>query len=169
MSVGCHFPIQKRLRIVLSRKLFPYSLLLLAALFPAAGSAAERVHTSCSFESFTNLAARLFQSQFNGSLTPSQIQVYPANQYTPAVHRLLQLAANICDATTNRADLTGYPLEDRRGSRRMFYRSVMLPLFGESLLPKKFLLYPGRSVFIGGDESRDFGCGQGHPDEGAHQ
>ncbi len=31
-----------------------------------------------------------------------QIQIYPTNFYTPSVHRLLQLAANIYDATTNR-------------------------------------------------------------------
>ena len=33
------------------------------------------------------------------------IQIYPTNQYTPAVHRLLQVAANLYDATTNRVDL----------------------------------------------------------------
>ena len=31
-----------------------------------------------------------------------QIQIYPTNFYTPSVHRLLQLAANIYDATINR-------------------------------------------------------------------
>ena len=37
-----------------------------------------------------------------------RIQLYPGNQYTPAVHRLLQVTANVYDATTNRTD-TGYP------------------------------------------------------------
>ena len=30
----------------------------------------------------------------------THIQVYPTNQYTPAVHRLLQVAANIYEATS---------------------------------------------------------------------
>jgi hypothetical protein len=37
------------------------------------------------------------------------IPVWPTNYYTPSLHRILQLAANIYDATTNRADLTDYP------------------------------------------------------------
>lgn len=49
---------------------------------------------------FTNVASRLLASQLNLNLT--QIQIYPTNQYTPAVHRLLQVAANIYDASTNR-------------------------------------------------------------------
>ncbi|HYV29352.1 MAG TPA: hypothetical protein VFA77_17600, partial [Candidatus Eisenbacteria bacterium] len=49
--------------------------------------------------SFTNLAERLLHSQLNSGLT--QIQIYPTNQYTVAVHRLLQVAANFCDAATN--------------------------------------------------------------------
>ena len=36
------------------------------------------------------------------NLDLTHIQVYPTNQYTPAVHRLLQVAANLYDATTNR-------------------------------------------------------------------
>lgn len=49
---------------------------------------------------FTNVASRLLASQLNLDLT--RIQIYPTNQYTPAVHRLLQIAANIYDASTNR-------------------------------------------------------------------
>src|SRR5205807_3954775 len=41
--------------------------------------------------------------------THIQIQVWPNNFYTPSVHRLFQLAANICDATTNRPFSAGYP------------------------------------------------------------
>jgi hypothetical protein len=55
---------------------------------------------------FTNVAARLLQSQLGLSL--NHIQVYPTNQYTPSVHRLLQVTANLYDATTNRT-VTGYP------------------------------------------------------------
>jgi hypothetical protein len=42
-------------------------------------------------------------------ITNLSIPVYPTNLYTPSVHRILQLAANLYDATTNRAYLTGYP------------------------------------------------------------
>ena len=58
---------------------------------------------------FTNVASRLLSSELNIDLT--RIQIYPTNQYTPAVHRLLQVAANIYDATTNRSyDSSGFPL-----------------------------------------------------------
>ncbi|MDP7048739.1 MAG: hypothetical protein QF721_04750 [Verrucomicrobiota bacterium] len=47
--------------------------------------------------------ARLNQTVFNPTnAVSSGIQLFPANAYTPEVHRLLQLAANIHDATTNR-------------------------------------------------------------------
>ena len=49
---------------------------------------------------FTNVASRLLSAELNVDL--HQIQIYPTNQYTPAVHRLLQVTANIYDATTNR-------------------------------------------------------------------
>ena len=55
---------------------------------------------------FTNVATRLLQSQLNLSL--NRIQLYPTNQYTPSVHRLLQVTANLYDALTNRTT-TGYP------------------------------------------------------------
>ena len=41
-------------------------------------------------------------------VTNLQIPIWPTNLYTPSLHRLLQLAANLYDATTNRAD-NGYP------------------------------------------------------------
>jgi hypothetical protein len=50
---------------------------------------------------FTNVASRLLKTQMNLDLT--NIQIWPTNQYTPAVHRLLQVSANLYDATTNRA------------------------------------------------------------------
>jgi hypothetical protein len=48
---------------------------------------------------FTNVAAQLLRSELNVSL--NHIQIYPTNDYTPAVHRLLQLTANLYDAATN--------------------------------------------------------------------
>lgn len=61
---------------------------------------------------FTNVANRLLQSQLNMSL--DRIQLYPTNQYTPSVHRLLQVTANLYDAMTNRtfnvpAATNGFP------------------------------------------------------------
>jgi hypothetical protein len=55
---------------------------------------------------FTNFAARLVHEELNLDL--NHIQIYPTNQYAPAVHRLLQVAANLYDAATNR-DVTSYP------------------------------------------------------------
>jgi hypothetical protein len=47
---------------------------------------------------FTNVASSLLSSELNVNL--GQIEIYPTNQYTPAVQRLLQVAANVYDATT---------------------------------------------------------------------
>jgi|KBSSwiStaDraftv2_1062776.scaffolds.fasta_scaffold122347_3 hypothetical protein len=73
---------------------------LLAFGFVASAQGGPKFDTSDPLGFFTNLASRLLQSELNLSLT--RIQVYPTNQYTPAVHRLLQVTANILDATTNR-------------------------------------------------------------------
>ena len=57
---------------------------------------------------FTNAAIRLLRSRAeytnvnlctNGTI---YIPIYPTNFYTPSVHRMLQLAANIYDAGTNK-------------------------------------------------------------------
>ena len=81
------------------------------ALVIATGTAfASPINTSDPLGFFTNVASRLLSSQLNVNLT--HIQVYPTNQYTPAVHRLLQVTANIYDATTTN-----------------FYPSVFRPLF----------------------------------------
>jgi hypothetical protein len=53
---------------------------------------------------FTNVAAPLLKAQLGLDLT--NIQVFPTNQYSPAVHRLLQVTANLYEATTNRAFAT---------------------------------------------------------------
>ncbi|HEY5915273.1 MAG TPA: hypothetical protein VJA21_32225, partial [Verrucomicrobiae bacterium] len=50
---------------------------------------------------FTNAANRLL-ADAGYKFTVTNIQVWPTNYYTPGVHRLLQLAANIYDSTTNR-------------------------------------------------------------------
>lgn len=59
---------------------------------------------------FNTVAARLLSSELNMDL--SAIPIYPTNQYTPAVHRLLQVTANIYDCTTTN-----------------YYPSVFRPLF----------------------------------------
>jgi hypothetical protein len=64
------------------------------------------VNTDSPIGFFTNVANRLLQSQLGLSL--NHIQVFPTNQYTPSVHRLLQVTANLYDATTNRSN-TAYP------------------------------------------------------------
>lgn len=53
---------------------------------------------------FTNAAKKLLANAgYNPNLVNiDNLQVYPTNYYTPSVHRLLQLAANIYDAATNR-------------------------------------------------------------------
>jgi hypothetical protein len=57
--------------------------------------------------SISNVLAATYN---NGVLvTNLHIPIWPTNFYTPSVHRLLQLAANIYDATTNRTDLSVYP------------------------------------------------------------
>ena len=59
---------------------------------------------------FNTVAARLLSSELNMDL--SAIPIYPTNQYTPAVHRLLQVTANIYDCTTTN-----------------YYPSIFRPLF----------------------------------------
>src|SRR6266545_6163939 len=89
---------------------------LLALGFIVSAHAGPKLDTKDPLGFFTNLASRLLQSELNLSLT--RIQIYPTNQYTPAVHRLLQVTANILDTTTNRFG-TNYP----------YLPSVFRPLF----------------------------------------
>jgi len=69
---------------------------------------------------FTNAAARMLADagygtnvvQFVGGVPRIHIQIYPANFYSPSVHRYLQVAANIYDASTNRTlnlETNGFP------------------------------------------------------------
>ena len=72
---------------------------------------------------FTN-AANMLLTNAGFALSLTNLQVYPTNFYTPSVHRLLQLAANIYDSTTstssNRVAVTPqYP----------YFPSVFRPIF----------------------------------------
>jgi hypothetical protein len=87
-----------------TRTIFPA---LAFILFLAAAPARAALDTGSAIGFFTNVAPRLLRTDLN--LEFGQIQIYPTNQYTPAVHRLLQVTANLYEATTNRADLTDYP------------------------------------------------------------
>lgn len=82
---------------------------------------------------FTNAAAMLLTNA-GFTLSLNNLQIYPTNFYTPSVHRLLQLAANIYDATTasNRALAVtpAYP----------YYPTVFRPIFRRI----------GTNVFIAG-------------------
>ncbi len=69
---------------------------------------------------FTN-AANMLLTNAGLNLSLTNLQVYPTNYYTPSVHRLLQLAANIYDSSTNRALVSGQT--DR------FFPSVFRPIF----------------------------------------
>ncbi|HZR21184.1 MAG TPA: hypothetical protein VFE51_28135 [Verrucomicrobiae bacterium] len=91
----------RNLRLPVSRRSVP--LLLLAALLYLGSSvrAAIPLRLDDPTAFFTNIAARLLKSELNLDL--NKLQVYPTNYYTPSVHRLLQVAANLYDCTTNRA------------------------------------------------------------------
>jgi len=78
--------------------------------------AAQPVNLESPIGFFTNVASRLLRSELGVEL--NRIQIYPTNQYTPSVHRLLQVTANVYDAATNRP-ISDYP----------FVPSVFRPLF----------------------------------------
>ena len=69
---------------------------LMATLTTATGQ--PNLDTSSPLGFFTNVASRLLSAQLKADLT--HIQIYPTDQYTPAVHRLLQVTANIYEATS---------------------------------------------------------------------
>jgi hypothetical protein len=60
--------------------------------------AAPQISTADPNYFFNMVAARLLNEELGMDL--SAIPIYPTNQYTPAVHRLLQVTANILDCTT---------------------------------------------------------------------
>ena len=86
---------------------------------------------------FTNAADRLLRTYYptnfavimDGRIVVTNINInfipiYPVNYYTPGVHRLLQLAANMYDATTNKSvPLPGLPID---------YPSVFRPFFANA-------------------------------------
>jgi len=72
-------------------------------------------------------------------VTRLQIPIWPTNFYTPSVHRLLQLAANLYDATTNRTD-NGYP------TNYPYLPTVFRPLFLSSASGK----FGGDAIWIVG-------------------
>src|SRR5579859_3984844 len=72
---------------------------LMATFTKAAGQ--SNLDTTYPLGFFTNVASHLLSARMNIDL--SHFQIYPTNQYTPAVHRLLQLAANIYEATSTDA------------------------------------------------------------------
>ena len=77
---------------------------------------------------FTNAASRILATMTNRqgmgvALSAHYIPVYPTNYYTPAVHRALQLAANIFDAATNQT----VPLV--AGQTNAYFPSVFRPIF----------------------------------------
>jgi hypothetical protein len=74
-----------------------FLLLLLSVLFSVRPVAAQIV-TPDPVNFFTNLSSRLLQQELGLSLT--EIQIHPTNHYTPAVHRLLQVTANLWESTT---------------------------------------------------------------------
>ncbi len=71
---------------------------------------------------FNETAERLLRTNYNISLTDyahtNRIEIYPTNRYSVAIHRMLQVTANIYDATTNR-NQDVYP----------YYPTVFRPIF----------------------------------------
>lgn len=98
-------------------------LLAVAIWWPAIGRAAAGFDTSSPVAYFTSVADKFLKAEpdlaANG-LSVTNIPLYPTNLYTPAVHRLLQLAANLYDASTNKT--ADAPLD-------FDYPSVFRPIF----------------------------------------
>lgn len=90
---------------------------------PTLANAAPILNTGSPVGFFTNVASRLLSSELNLDLM--RIQIYPTNQYTPAVHRLLQVAANIYDASTNRYYDNSLPLTPLPSVFRPFFNKVV--------------------------------------------
>ena len=98
---------------------------LILALAATPGRSAPSFDTDTPTSFFTNVASRLVFSELNLKL--AQLQVYPTNEYTSPVQRLLQVTANIYDATTTN-----------------FYPSVFRPIFSSDAT--------GTNIFIIGYE-----------------
>jgi hypothetical protein len=99
---------------------------LLALLLPMAARAVPGFDTSSPVNYFSSIASKFFGATpalAQAGLSVTNIPIYPTNCYTPSVHRLLQLAANIYDASTNKTSAP--PLD-------FDYPSVFRPVFGLS-------------------------------------
>src|SRR6516165_11977006 len=93
-------PLQSRAGSCFLERLVVWTCMGLLACGVISTPAKPLVSTETPLAFFTNVAKRLLESEL--SLELNCIQVYTSNQYTPAVHRLLQVTANIYDSTTNR-------------------------------------------------------------------
>jgi len=99
---------------------------------------------------FTNAANRLLK-QAGFTFDTTGIQIYPTNFYTASVHRLLQLTANIYDATTNRtygvANATnGFPTVFRPHFLRTTTNGTMVFIVGYTeLAPADHVRFAGIS------------------------
>jgi len=88
-------------------------------------AAADRLIQAARRTNIVRLGNTFFTNYYIGDtlvrpgLSVTNILLYPYNEYSPELHRLLQLAVNLYDATTNRTD-TGYP----------HLPTVLRPLFG---------------------------------------
>ena len=88
--------------------------------------AAPGFDTSSPVNYFSSVADKFLKAQpalAAAGLSITNIPVFPSNSYTPSVHRLLQLAANLYDAGTNKTSAA--PLD-------FDYPSVFRPVFGVS-------------------------------------
>jgi hypothetical protein len=91
-----------------------------APVFAAVASWAGPVFdTSTPINFFTNVASRLLSAELK--VNWGQIEIYPTNQYTPSVHHLLQVTANIWDAqNTNFYPTVFRPLFSKDASNNIF-------------------------------------------------
>jgi hypothetical protein len=68
-------------------------------LFATRSFAGQLVSTEDPTTFFTTVASRLLGAEMGVNL--ARIQIFPTNEYTPRLHRLLQLTANLYECTTN--------------------------------------------------------------------
>jgi hypothetical protein len=73
-------------------------------------------------------------TDLNIPITNLNIPIWPTNFYTPSVHRLLQLAANMYDATTNRVDLVTIP------PNYPYLPTIFQPVFGVGSTGQIFII-----------------------------
>jgi hypothetical protein len=81
----------------------------------------------------TYSTSNLLVTNFIGGVwvTNLQIPIWPTNYYTPSLHRLLQLAANLYDATTNRGINPGTDPGYPTSPAYPYLPTVFRPLFNE--------------------------------------